>query len=203
MILPCADGLSNKVVAAEIGVHEHTVGNWRRRFVKERIEGLADEPRPGRPRTIEDERLAKVIERTLTSSPADATHWSLRSMAKEAGLSHTSIWRIWGAFGLRPHRTETLKLSSDPLFVDKVRDIVRLYLSPPDRALALCVDEESQIQVVDRTPPDLPMLPGISERRTHDYRRNGTTSLFATLDVDRRVDWTPIGVLTRWFGVIP
>ena len=127
--------------------------------------------------------MAQVIERTLTSRPADATHWSLRSMAKEAGLSHTSIWRIWGAFGLQPHRAETFKLSSDPHFVDKVRDIVGLYMSPPDRALVLCVDEKSQIQALDRTQPVLPMLPGIPERRTHDYKRNGTTSLFAALDV--------------------
>ena len=158
----------HKAVAAEIGVHEHTVGKWRRRFVKARIEGLSD-----------------------------ATHWSLRSMAKAAGLSHTSIWRIWGAFGLQPHRAETFKLSSDPHFVDKVRDIVDkvrdivdkvrdivgLYMSPPDRALVLCVDEKSQIQALDRTQPVLPMLPGIPERRTHDYKRNGTTSLFAALDV--------------------
>ena len=183
MILRCADGLGNKAVAAEIGVHEHTVGKWRRRFVKDRLDGLSDEPRPGRPRTIEDEKVAEVIERTLTSTPVDATHWSLRSMAKEAGLSHTSIWRIWGAFGLQPHRAESFKLSSDPHFVDKVRDIVGLYMSPPDRALVLCVDEKSQIQALDRTQPVLPMLPGIPERRTHDYKRNGTTSLFAALDV--------------------
>ena len=195
MILRCADGLGNKAVAAEIGVHEHTVGKWRRRFVKDRIEGLSDESRPGRPRSIEDEKVAEVIERTLTSTPADATHWSLRSMAKEAGLSHTSIWRIWGAFGLQPHRAETFKLSTDPHFVDKVRDIVGLYMSPPDRALVLCVDESehgaplvranmrTQIQALDRTQPVLPMLPGMPERRTHDYKRNGSTSLFAALDV--------------------
>ena len=127
MILLCADGLGNKAVAAETGVHEHTVGKWRRRFVKDRIEGLSDEPRPGRPRTIEDKQVAGVIERTLMTTPADATHWSLRSMAKEAGLSHTTIWRIWGAFGLQPHRAETFKLSADPHFVEKVRDIVGLY----------------------------------------------------------------------------
>ena len=160
MILRCADGLTNKAVAAEIGVHEHTVGKWRRRFLKERIEGLSDEPRPGRPRTLTDDQVAK-----------------------ESGLSHTTIWRIWGAFGLQPHRSETFKLSSDPHFVDKVRDIVGLYLSPPDRALVLCVDEKSQIQALDRTQPVLPMLPGMPERRTHDYKRHGTTSLFAALDV--------------------
>ena len=183
MILRCADGLTNKAVAAELGVHEHTVGKWRRRFLKERIEGLSDEPRPGRPRTLTDDQVAKVVERTLSATPADATHWSLRSMAEESGLSHTTIWRIWGAFGLQPHRSETFKLSSDPHFVDKVRDIVGLYLSPPDRALVLCVDEKSQIQALDRTQPVLPMLPGIPERRTHDYKRHGTTSLFAALDV--------------------
>ena len=182
MILRCADGLGNKAVAVELGVHEHTVGKWRRRFVKDRIEGLSDEPRSGRPRTLADERVAEVIERTLTTTPADATHWSLRSMAQETGLSHTTIRRIWGAFGLQPHRSETFKLSSDPLFVEKVRDIVGLYLSPPDRALVLCVDEKSQIQALDRTQPVLPMLPGMPERRTHDYKRHGTTSLFAALD---------------------
>ena len=183
MILRCADGLTNEAVAAEIGVHEHTVGKWRRRFLKERIEGLSDEPRPGRPRTLTDDQVAKVVERTLSATPADATHWSLRSMARESGLSHTTIWRIWGAFGLQPHRSETFKLSGDPHFVDKVRDIVGLYLSPPDRALVLCVDEKSQIQALDRTQPVLPMLPGMPERRTHDYKRHGTTSLFAALDV--------------------
>ena len=183
MILRCADGLTNKAVAAEIGVHEHTVGKWRRRFLKERIEGLSDEPRPGRPRTLTDDQVAKVVERTLSATPADATHWSLRSMARESGLSHTTIWRIWGAFGLQPHRSETFKLSGDPHFVDKVRDIVGLYLSPPNRALVLCVDEKSQIQALDRSQPVLPMLPGMPERRTHDYKRHGTTSLFAALDV--------------------
>ena len=183
MILRCADGLTNKAVAAEIGVHEHTVGKWRRRFLKARIEGLSDEPRPGRPRTLTDDQVAKVVERTLSATPADATHWSLRSMARESGLSHTTIWRIWGAFGLQPHRSETFKLSGDPHFVDKVRDIIGLYLSPPDRALVLCVDEKSQIQALDRTQPVLPMLPGMPERRTHDYKRHGTTSLFAALDV--------------------
>jgi len=183
MILRCADGLASKAVAAELGVHEHTVGKWRRRFVADRIDGLMDEPRPGRPRTIEDDQVAAVIERTLYSKPADATHWSLRSMAEETGLSHTTIRRIWTAFGLQPHRSETFKLSSDPLFVDKVRDIVGLYLSPPDRALVLCVDEKSQIQALDREQPVLPMMPGVAERRTHNYVRHGTTSLFAALDV--------------------
>ena len=175
MILRCADGLTNKAVAIELGVHEHTVGKWRRRFLKERIEGLSDEPRPGRPRTLTDEKVAAVIERTLETTPADATHWSLRSMARESGLSHTTVRRIWAAFSVQPHRSETFKLSSDPLFVDKVRDIIGLYLSPPDRALVLCVDEKSQIQALDRTQPVLPMLPGMPERRTHDYKRHGTT----------------------------
>ena len=183
MILRCADGLTNKAVAAELGVHEHTVGKWRRRFLKERIEGLSDEPRPGRPRTLTDEQVAEVIERTLETTPADATHWSIRSMARESGLSHTTIRRIWAAFSVQPHRSKTFKLSSDPLFVDKVRDIIGLYLSPPDRALVLCVDEKSQIQALDRSQPVLPMLPGMPERRTHDYKRHGTTSLFAALDV--------------------
>ena len=164
-------------------MHEHTVGKWRRRFLKERIEGLSDEPRPGRPRTLTDEQVAEVIERTLETTPADATHWSIRSMARESGLSHTTIRRIWAAFSVQPHRSETFKLSGDPLFVDKVRDIIGLYLSPPDRALVLYVDEKSQIQALDRSQPVLPMLPGMPERCTHDYKRHGTTSLFAALDV--------------------
>jgi transposase len=183
IILRCADGIQSKAVAAELGVHEHTVGKWRRRFLKDRVEGLLDEARPGRPRTIDDDQIAAVIERTLRSTPADATHWSIRSMAGVTGFSHTTIRRIWTAFGLQPHRSETFKLSSDPLFVDKVRDIVGLYLSPPNRALVLSVDEKSQIQALDREQPVLPMLPGIPERRTHNYIRHGTTSLFAALDV--------------------
>jgi transposase len=183
IILRCADGLPSKVVAAELGVHEHTVGKWRRRFLKARIEGLLDEARPGRPRTIDDDQVAAVIERTLGSTPFFATHWSTRSMAGATGLSHTTIRRIWTAFGLQPHRSETFKLSSDPLFVDKVRDIVGLYLSPPNRALVLSVDEKSQIQALDREQPVLPMMPGVPERRTHSYVRHGTTSLFAALDV--------------------
>lgn len=183
MILLCAEGLQSKEVAARLGVHEHTVGKWRRRFVKDRIEGLTDEYRPGRPRSVSDAQVAKVIERTLNSTPKDATHWSIRTMAAEAGLSHTTIRRIWTAFGLQPHRRETFKLSSDPLFVDKVQDIVGLYLSPPNRAIVLCVDEKSQIQALDRDQLVLPMAPGIAERRTHTYIRNGTTSLFAALDI--------------------
>jgi transposase len=183
IILRCADGIASKTVAAELRMHEHTVGKWRRRFLKDRIEGLLDEARPGRPRTIDDDQVAAVIERTLRSTPTDATHWSIRSMATAMGFSHTTIRRIWTAFGLQPHRCETFKLSSDPLFVDKVRDIVGLYLSPPNRALVLSVDEKSQIQALDREQPVLPMMPGIPERRTHSYIRHGTTSLFAALDV--------------------
>jgi transposase len=183
VILRCADGVPSKSVASELGVHEHTVGKWRRRFLADRIEGLLDEARPGRPRTIDDDQVAAVIERTLRSTPKDATHWSIRSMATQTGFSHTTIRRIWNAFGLQPHRSQTFKLSSDPLFVDKVRDIVGLYLSPPNRALVLSVDEKSQIQALDREQPVLPMMLGVPERRTHSYVRHGTTSLFAALDI--------------------
>jgi transposase len=183
VILRCADGLLSKSVASELGLHEHTVGKWRRRFLADRLEGLLDEARPGRPRTIADNQVAAVIERTLRSTPKDATHWSIRTMAAQTGFSHTTIRRIWNAFGLQPHRSETFKLSSDPLFVDKVRDIVGLYLSPPNRALVLSVDEKSQIQALDRGQPVLPMMPGIPERWTHSYVRHGTTSLFAALDI--------------------
>jgi transposase len=183
VILRCADGLASKDVAAELGHHEHTVGKWRRRFLKDRCDGLLDEARPGRPRTIDDDQVAAVIERTLRATPVDATHWSIRSMAAETGFSHTTIRRMWVAFGLQPHRSQTFKLSNDPLFVDKVRDIVGLYLSPPNRALVLSIDEKSQIQALDREQPVLPMMPGVPERRTHSYARHGTTSLFAALDV--------------------
>ena len=183
IILACAEGLSSKQVASRMNVHEHTVGKWRRRFVDHRLEGLSDEYRSGRPRTLKDDQVAGVIERTLHSKPKDATHWSIRTMAAEVGLSHTTIRRIWNAFGLQPHRSETFKLSTDPLFVDKVQDIVGLYLSPPDRAIVLCVDEKSQIQALDREQPVLPMMPGMPERRTHSYIRHGTTSLFAALDI--------------------
>jgi transposase len=183
IILRCADGLTSKELSAELGFHEHTVGKWRRRFQKDRLGGLWDDPRSGRPRSITDNEVAIIIERTLHEKPRDATHWSIRSMAKETGLSHTTVRRIWTAFGLQPHRKERFKLSSDPLFVDKVRDIVGLYLSPPNRALVLSVDEKSQIQALDRSQPVLPMMPGIPERQTHDYIRHGTTSRFAALDV--------------------
>ena len=161
VILRCADGLASKDVAAELGHHEHTVGKWRRRFLNDRCDGLLDEARPGRPRTIDDDQVAAVIERTLRTTPLDATHWSIRSMAAETGFSHTTIRRMWVAFGLQPHRSETFKLSNDPLFVDKVRDIVGLYLSPPNRALVLSIDEKSQIQALNREQPVLPMMPGV------------------------------------------
>lgn len=170
-------------VASDLGITADTVRKWRKRFMVDRLEGLGDEPRPGRPRTIADEQVERVVVDTLESTPADATHWSRTSMAKHSGLSKRSIGRIWKAFGLQPHRSETFKLSKDPLFVDKVVDICGLYLDPPDRAIVLCADEKSQIQALDRTQPVLPMAPGVPERRSHDYVRNGVTSLFAALDV--------------------
>jgi len=182
MILSCAAGKSNTRVAREARVTKQTVGRWRTRFLAERIDGLLDEPRPGAPRTVTDAQIEAVLTRTLETHPADATHWSTRWMAKVSGLSRSTVNRIWRAFALQPHRTETFKLSKDPLFIEKVRDIVGLYLNPPDRALVLCVDEKSQIQALDRTQPLLPMRPGQAERRTHDYLRHGTTSLFAALD---------------------
>jgi transposase len=183
IVLGCADGRDNIDVAEQLGITQQTVGKWRRRFVERRLDGLLDEPRPGAPRRISDRRIEDVIVRTLESKPRDATHWSTRSMAKVTGLSQSSISRIWRAFVLQPHRSETFKLSTDPLFVEKVRDVVGLYLNPPDRALVLAVDEKSQIQALDRSQPLLPMRPGQAERRTHDYTRHGTTSLFAALDV--------------------
>lgn len=182
IILACAKGDNNKLVAKRLRLAPATVGKWRARFVRDRLDGLYDEPRPGTPRTITDAQVEQVIIQTLESTPRGATHWSTRSMAKASGLSHTTISRIWRAFGLKPHRTETFKLSPDPLLVDKVRDIVGLYVNPPQRAVVLCVDEKSQIQALDRTQPLLPMRPGQMERRTHDYKRHGTTSLFAALD---------------------
>jgi transposase len=183
IVLSCADGADNKVVAARQRVTPQTVSKWRARFVEHRLDGLLDAPRPGAPRTIDDARVDAVIAKTLESVPAGATHWSTRSMAREASLSQTAVSRIWRAFGLQPHRQETFKLSSDPLFVEKVRDIVGLYLDPPMKAMVLCVDEKSQIQALDRTQPLLPLAPGIPERRTHDYARHGTTTLFAALDI--------------------
>lgn len=182
IVLDCASGMSNTVVARRRRVTKQMVGKWRSRFVSQRVAGLLDEPRCGTPRKIEDNQVESIVVRTLESVPRDATHWSTRSMAQASGLSHMSIQRIWKAFGLEPHRSETFKLSSDPQFVEKVRDIVGLYLDPPERALVLCVDEKTQIQALDRSQPVLPMRPGQAERRSHDYARHGTTSLFAALD---------------------
>ena len=183
IVLACATGSTNRAVAAKLGVSEAMVGKWRRRFVADRLDGLFDEPRPGAPRTISDDDVERVLVKTLEEKPADATHWSTRSMAKATGMNQTAISRIWRAFGLQPHRSETFKLSTDPLFVDKVKDIVALYLDPPERAAVLCVDEKSQIQALNRFQPILAMMPGTPERRSHDYVRHGTTSLFAALDM--------------------
>jgi transposase len=183
VVLACADGGSNTDVGERLGVHRKTVGKWRRRFVTDRLDGLHDEPRPGAPRTIRDDDIERVIVATLEQTPAHATHWSTRSMAASTGMSQSAISRIWRAFGLKPHLVDSFKLSPDPLFIDKVRDVVGLYLNPPDAAVVLCVDEKSQIQALDRTAPVLPLIPGTPERRTHDYRRYGTTNLYAALDV--------------------
>ena len=183
IILECATGIDSKRVAQQISVTQQTVSKWRNRFAMDRLDGLLDAPRPGAPRTIDDARVDAVIAKTLETVPKNATHWSTRNMARETGLSQTAVSRIWRAFGLQPHRQETFKLSTDPLFVDKVRDIVGLYLAPPTKALVLCVDEKSQIQALERTQPILPLAPGIPARRTHDYMRHGTTTLFAALDI--------------------
>jgi len=183
IVLACGEGFSNQAVARQCGVSTHTVGKWRERFRTARLEGLADEPRPGAPREISDSQVEEVITRTLESTPSQATHWSTRSMARATKLSHMAVARIWRAFSLQPHRMESFKLSSDPFFVEKVRDIVGLYLNPPDHAVVLCVDEKSQVQALDRTRPVLPLRPGLAERQTHDYIRHGTTSLFAALEV--------------------
>jgi transposase len=183
IVLLAAEGLTNTAIAERLGVGRPMVTKWRSRFAELRLDGLTDEPRPGRPRTITDEQVEQVIITTLESTPQDATHWSTRSMAAEVGLSREAVGRIWRAFGLQPHRTETWKLSKDPQFVAKVRDVVGLYLNPPERAVVLCVDEKSQIQALDRTAPILPLLPGTPERATHDYKRSGTSSLYAALDI--------------------
>jgi len=183
IVLLAGDGTANKEIAAKLDIDPATVGKWRRRFLADRQEGLRDEPRSGAPRKVDDARIEAVIVRTLEGLPDGATHWSSRGMAKASGLSTSTVQRIWRAFGLQPHRAETFKLSADPDFVAKVRDIVGLYLAPPARALVLCVDEKSQIQALDRSQPLLPMRPGQIERRAHDYTRHGTTSLFAALDV--------------------
>jgi len=182
IILLAAEGINNKIIAARLNTIPHTVGKWRRRYLELGLDGLLDEPRPGTSRKLRDEQVEQVLTRTLESQPEAATHWSTRDMARACGLSQSSISRIWRAFSLAPHRSETFKLSKDPLFIEKVRDIVGLYLAPPERALVLCVDEKSQIQALDRTAPLLPMRPGQIERRTHDYARHGTTTLFAALD---------------------
>ena len=183
IVLRCADGLDNKAVAEQLHTSTPTVGKWRKRFVRDRLDGLLDEPRPGVPRTITDDKVEAVIVETLQSLPKGATHWSTRQMAKKVGLSQSSIGRIWRAFGLQPHLTKTFHLSKDPLLVEKVRDIVGLYMSPPENAIVLCVDEKSQIQALDRTQPVLPLRPGQAEKRTPDYERHGTTTLFAALCV--------------------
>jgi len=182
IVLECAAGRPNMVVARKLRITPQTVGKWRQRFLDRRLDGLLDEPRPGAPRQVGDAQIERVVRSTLESTPADATHWSTRAMAKRSGLSQSTIARIWRAFGLQPHRVEGFKLSRDPLFIEKVRDIVGLYLNPPDKALVLCVDEKAQIQALDRSQPLLPMRPGQAERRTPDYMRHGTINLFAALD---------------------
>jgi transposase len=183
IVLACGEGLSNVEAGRRLGVHAATVGKWRGRFAKRRLEGLVDEPRPGAPRTITDEQVEQVITKTLEETPAGATHWSTRAMARATGMSQTAISRIWRAFGLKPHLDEAWKLSTDPQFIDKVRDIVGLYLNPPEAAVVLCVDEKSGVQALDRTAPVLPLLPATPQRRSHDYTRHGTTNLYAALNV--------------------
>jgi len=183
IVLACAEGLDNGIVAERLRLSKATVGKWRSRFVANRLDGLLDEPRPGAPRKISDAKVEQVVTLALESKPEGATHWSTRDMAKRLGVSAMSVSRIWRAFGLQPQRSDSFKLSPDPLLIDKVRDVVGLYLNPPHKAVVFCVDEKSQIQALDRTQPVLPMRPGQLERRTHDYRRHGTTSLFAALEI--------------------
>jgi transposase len=183
IVLSAAEGLSSSEVARRLGIQFGTVSKWRNRFAEQRLDGLVDEPRPGQPRKITDAQVEEVIVKTLETTPTDATHWSTRSMAREVGLNQSAVHRIWKAFGLQPHRQENWKLSKDPQFIDKVRDVVGLYLDPPERAVVLCVDEKSQIQALDRTAPIFPMFPGVPERATHDYKRSGTSSLYAALDI--------------------
>ncbi len=194
IVLACADGTPNTQVAALLGVHPDTVSKWRNRFITRRLDGLIDEDRPGRPPSIAVEQVEAVVVATLEETPNNATHWSRKQMADRSGLSKSTIGRIWRAFGLKPHLADTFKLSTDPLFVDKVVDVVGLYHNPPEHAVVLCVDEKSQIQALDRSQPVLPMLPGMPERRTHDYQRNGITSLFAAFDI---ADGSVIGELHR------
>jgi len=183
IVLGCSDGLSNGEVAKRLRITGATVCKWRERFRVDRLEGLLDEPRPGAPRSITDAQVEKVVTKTLESMPTNSTHWSTRLMAEKTGLSQTAVVRIWRAFGLQPHRVENFKFSKDPQFVEKVRDIVGLYLNPPDRAMVLCVDEKSQVQALNRTQPILPLAPGVPARQSHDYERHGVTSLFAAMDV--------------------
>jgi transposase len=194
IVLECGSGLDNKQVAAKLGVVSATVGKWRARFVELRLDGLEDDPRTGRPPSITAKQVEDVVVATLESTPANATHWSRAKMAQRSGLSRSSIGRIWRAFELKPHRAEGFKLSNDPLFVDKVFDIVGLYLNPPEAAVVLCVDEKSQVQALARSQPTFPMMPGMPERRTHDYVRHGTTSLFAAFNT---LDGTVISSLHR------
>jgi transposase len=183
IVLAAAEGLGNTAIASKLDIDVATARKWRARFVADRLDGLLDEPRPGRPRTVADEQVEAVITRTLETSPRDATHWSTRSLAAELGLSQSAVSRIWRAFGLQPHRQDSWKLSKDPQFIDKVRDVVGLYLDPPEAAVVLCVDEKSQIQALDRTAPIFPMMPGTPARATHDDKRAGTSSLYAALDI--------------------
>jgi transposase len=183
IILACEGDSSNTQIARDLGVTRGMVTKWRNRFVCDRLDGLLDEPRPGRPRVVGDERIAELITTTLESTPTDATHWSTRAMAEHLGLSQSMVSRVWRAFGLAPHKQDSWKLSKDPLFVEKVRDVVGLYLNPPERAVVLCVDEKTQIQALNRSAPVFPMLPGTPARASHDYVRHGTSSLYAALDV--------------------
>ena len=183
IVLAAADGRSNVEIAERERVSRATVSKWRNRFVERRLEGLLDEPRPGRPQTVTDEQVEQIVITTLESKPRDATHWSTRSLAAHLGVTQNAVWRTWQAFGLQPHRQEKFKLSTDPQFIEKVYDICGLYLNPPERAVVLCMDQKSQIQALDRTQPILPMLPGTPERATHDYERHGTSSLYAALEL--------------------